>query len=82
MVLSESEKLTMLITSAWVIRRTKSTMVRSVVALSVCEAWVSFTSIDAAISSDSPGAVQIRKVVGRSEIFYAEIIAWSSAETA
>ena len=55
-------------------------MVPSVVALSDCEVWASFTSVDTAISSDSPGAVKIRKVVGRSEIFYAEIIARSSAE--
>src|SRR3989440_2308036 len=52
MVLSTSEKLTTLATSACVIRRTNSTMVRSVVALSVCEVWASFTSIDRAISSD------------------------------
>src|SRR3989440_442612 len=37
MVLSTSEKLTTLATSACVIRRTNSTMVRSVVALSVCD---------------------------------------------
>jgi len=57
MVLSASEKLTTLATSACVIRRANSTMVRSVAALSDCEVWASFTSIDTAISSDSPGAV-------------------------